>query len=420
MHPSVDSWLALLETRHPTSIELGLKRIQKVANLMGIDPGTAQVITVAGTNGKGSTCAMIDALLSTHGLRTGRYASPHLLKFHERISLLGQPVSDALLLEAFSAIESARQDISLTFFEFTTLAAFWCFQQSNLDVWVVEVGLGGRLDATNILDADVGVVTSIALDHQDWLGSDLTQIGREKAGILRKDRPAVMGQIEDCEGVLETALALNCVIFQRGQQYQGSQKGPVWDWAGETLGLTGRMQQLAFMDLPVPALPLVNAATAIQAVCLLVPTITQKTISDALSSVSLQGRLQRFEWQAHECIVDVAHNPQAAHFIVSALAAKPWRPEAIVLGMLADKDVRHTVAALMELAPKALYVASLSVPRGQTAAHIAALIDTAVPIIECDSVEKAMNLAGQSHKKLLICGSFYTVAQAINHMQEVD
>lgn len=417
---SVEKWLALLEKRHPTAIELGLDRIRKVADHMGIRPGSAKVVTVAGTNGKGSTCAMIDAMLRAQGLSTGRYASPHLLKFHERITLFGEAVSDAFLLTAFAAVEAARGDISLTFFEFTTLAAFWCFQQSDLDVWVVEVGLGGRLDATNLLDADIGVVTGIALDHQDWLGSDLTQIGREKAGIFRLGKPAVIGQIEDCEGVIEIAGLLDCTVYQRGQHYQGLQKGDVWDWAGETIGLTGAGQRLQFMDLPVPSLPLVNAATALQAVCLLDPTIRHEALAQALASVSLFGRLQKITWQSCECVLDVAHNPQAARFIVRALEEKAWQPEAIVLSMLADKDVTKTVAALLALRPKVVYVATLAVLRGQNAAQLAALIDSPVPVIQCESIKIALNLARQNHKKLLICGSFYTVSQAINHMQEVD
>lgn len=420
MQRTVEDWLSLLEKRHPTEIELGLDRIAAVAKRMGISPGHAHVITVAGTNGKGSTCAIIDALVSKHGYRTGRYASPHLLTFHERISISGVAISDTNLLAAFSAVEAARGDISLTFFEFTTLAAFWCFQQAALDLWIVEVGLGGRLDATNILDADVAVVTGIALDHQDWLGTDLIQIGREKAGIFRPQGLAVLGQITDCEGVIEVSQRLGTQLFRRATDFDVTVNRNQWHWQGRVLDSTGNQGSMQFDHLPVPQLPLMNAATAIQATVLLYPEITHEQVSQALSEVSLAGRMQSFTVGDADCLVDVGHNPQAARYIVDVLAARAWRPEALVLGMLSDKDVTKTAEILLEMRPTRVYLATLSVPRGRTAEQLAAMISTDIALVPCDSVVKAIDQARQLHKKLLICGSFYTVANAIHHFQEIE
>ena len=420
MQRSVEDWLSLLEKRHPTEIELGLDRIAAVADHMGISPGSAHVITVAGTNGKGSTCAMIDALVSAHGYRTGRYASPHLLRFHERITVTGNAVEDTQLLAAFSAVEVGRGDISLTFFEFTTLAAFWCFQQSDLDVWIVEVGLGGRLDATNILDADVAVVTGIALDHQDWLGSDLVQIGREKAGIFRPNARAVLGQVDDCEGVIEVSQRLGTRLFRRAQDFDATLVGNLWNWQGSGIDDAGNEVSMVFNDIPVPQLPLMNAATALQATVLLYPEITHQQVSHSLANVTLMGRMQSFNVGGTTCLVDVGHNPQAAQYIVDVLTGKEWRPDALVLGMLSDKDVSKTAEILLEMCPVRVYLATLSVTRGRTAEQLAAMISTDIELVLCDSVVHAIEQARQQHKKLLICGSFYTVADAIHYFQEVE
>ena len=420
MQRSVEDWLSLLEQRHPTEIELGLGRIAAVASRMGISPGHARVITVAGTNGKGSTCAMIDALLTAHGLRTGRYASPHLLTFHERITLTGTAINDEQLLAAFAAVEAGRGDVSLTFFEFTTLAAFWSFQQAKLDVWVVEVGLGGRLDATNILDADVGVVTSIALDHQDWLGDDVVQIGREKAGIFRPQRLAVLGQPDGCEGVVEVAQKLGIRLLRRGRDFGLTKGTHYWHWNGVIINSQGDELSIRMEQLTVPQLPLVNASTALQAVLLLFPDIGRQAASQAFAQVRLMGRMQSYQFGEADCVVDVGHNPQAAQYMADQLRERQWQPDAVILGMLSDKDVTQTASLLLTLMPKTLFLASLSVPRGRSASQLESLIKTDVPIVTCESIAAAIEQARQHHKKLLICGSFYTVANAIHHFQDAD
>ncbi|TNF36330.1 MAG: bifunctional tetrahydrofolate synthase/dihydrofolate synthase, partial [Gammaproteobacteria bacterium] len=232
---SLDHWLSLLETRHPSVIELGLDRIASVLQRMALPRLATHIITVAGTNGKGSTVACINALLVAQGMRTGVYTSPHLVRFNERIVIDGQPVDDDTLCAAFERIESVRGGISLTYFEFTTLAAFAVFADAALDAVVLEVGLGGRLDAVNAVDADIAVVTRIALDHQDWLGDSLEQIAAEKAGVMRAGKPAVIGQPAPPQSLREAAVALGAPWYGRGEQFDLVATAQGWEWqAGAT------------------------------------------------------------------------------------------------------------------------------------------------------------------------------------------
>lgn len=403
------SWLALLESRHPTEIELGLDRIRKVADKMNLQPESSRVITVAGTNGKGSTCTLLESMYLSAGYKTGRYASPHLIEFNERIQLSGHDVEDELLITAFSEVEKFRGDISLTYFEFTTLAAFWCFQHHGADVWIVEVGLGGRLDATNILDADVAVVTSIALDHQDWLGADLEIIGREKAGIFRPDAYAVCSEIDNNQGVIQVAEEQGCQIYIREQQYILQINKADWYWQG-----MDRLQNtLSFDHLHLPTLPLVNAAAAIQAIILADLPVTESAINEGLATATLPGRLQTLTRQGTEYIVDVAHNPHAAKYVVQELKRRSIQPDTMIVGMLADKDVAGTLTELGQLQCTNIYLVSLDVHRGQKASQMAEYITKDLPVSLFDSVEDAIKQASHPESTVLICGSFVTVGKSL-------
>ncbi len=347
-------WLAWLELQHPKSIDLGLERVGLVADRLRLRELGCPVITVGGTNGKGSTVATLVSLGLAAGLRVGSYTSPHLLHFNERICLDGQPVADALIVQALEAVDGVREGVSLTYFEFTTLAAFWIFQQAGLGLAVLEVGLGGRLDAVNLVDADVAVVTSIGLDHTDWLGPDRDSIGREKAGIYRAQRPAICGDREPPASLLAVARDKGSRLLCKGQDYDFEAGDAAWtyrDTEGELRGL------------PLPGVALDNAATALAAWRAAGLPAEAAVLATGLAQAKLSGRLERVG-QAPEILLDVAHNPHGAAFLMRQLPpAQPGQRTLAVFAMLADKDAGGVLDACLGRVD-AWYLASLAVPRG--------------------------------------------------------
>ena len=331
---TLETWLELLETRHPKAIDLGLERCREVWVRMGTPRPAPSVYVVADTNGKGSTVATICSVLGALGHRHGSYTTPHLYRYNERVQLSGRPVSDKNLLDAFDAVESARGGTSLTYFEFGTLAALWILSRADLDYAVMEVGLGGRLDAVNLVDADCAVITAIGLDHQDYLGPDLLSIGREKAGIIRPSTPVICGEADPPASVLETAASLAAPVKRLGREFRAE---PIADGVDFTLGET-------HLALPRPALAgphqVANMATGLAAVLELLPDAAADlpAVRRGLRSVSLAGRFERVSGQPPVWI-DVGHNPMAAQAVGRALAeAEPGRRIRCVLGMLSDKD----------------------------------------------------------------------------------
>lgn len=344
---SLEQWLQHLETLHPVGIDMGLERVSQVAKRMGLlsSPIAPCVITVAGTNGKGSTLAMIDNVARVHGQRVGTYTSPHLLRYNERVKIDGKEADDQLLIEGFEHVERARLqnfEISLTYFEAGTLCGLWCLTNAGLDLAVLEVGLGGRLDAVNIIDADVAIVTTIAQDHANFLGTDLAQIGREKAGIFRAGKPAVLGSQSLPESVAECARTLVAPTLTLGQQFSHqvmAGERSKWRWQGQQAD----GESIIIDELPDPGLPIDNAATALQALALAGLELKQKRVQTALSRVQLAGRLQ---WVGPWCL-DVGHNPHAAEYVARHLPAPPeggrqWG----LIGMLNDKDIDGVIEAL--------------------------------------------------------------------------
>ena len=282
-------WLSYLEQLHPSAIDMGLERVRQVADQLGLGKPAPLVITVTGTNGKGSTCAFIEALLRGQGLKVGVYSSPHLLRYNERVRVAGVDADDAALCAAFAAVEAARGTISLTYFEMGTLAAFWLFEQAGLDAVVLEVGLGGRLDAVNLVDADLALVTSIGLDHGDWLGDSRESVAFEKAGILRAGKPALCGDLEPPVPLLQRVAVLDCPFFLRGRDYDLAVDASAWHWRG----LNGQGEVLELHDLPLLDLPLENAALAVQAYALLALSWQPEQIAAALLATHVVGRLDR-------------------------------------------------------------------------------------------------------------------------------
>jgi dihydrofolate synthase / folylpolyglutamate synthase len=423
---TLPAWLAYLETLHPKAIAMGLDRVEAVRSRMGVVLA-CPVITVTGTNGKGSTCALLDAMLAAAGFRTGLYTSPHLVRYNERVRIAGREATDAELLAAFDAVEDARapergagEPTPLTYFEFGTLAALWLFARAGLDAAILEVGLGGRLDAVNVVDADVAVVTSIDLDHVDYLGPTREDIAREKAGIFRAGRPVVCADPAPPAPLLDHAAALGAPVTLLGRDYGCVGEGAQWQYRGPG----GRR-----FGLPHPALrgahQLVNAATALAVLDLVharLP-VTAGAIRDGLLGVALPGRLQVLPGRP-TVVLDVAHNPHAAQVLSAALGTMGFHRRTLaVFGMLADKDIAGVVAAV---APRidAWYVATLPGPRGAAAAALqATLLGAGVApaaIRAFDDVGTALPAArgdADEADRILVFGSFLTVAAALASME---
>jgi dihydrofolate synthase/folylpolyglutamate synthase len=414
---SLADWLAWQQQLHPRSIDLGLERVRRVAETLGLLPVPGRTAIVGGTNGKGSTSALLAALARAHGLATGRYSSPHLVHYAERIAF-GDARGERLaradeLVAAFERIEAARGADSLTFFEFGTLAALLLCRAAGCATTVLEVGLGGRLDATNIVDAQVAVLCSIGLDHRDWLGDTLDDIGREKAGILRSGQQVVLG-----------SEAMPATVHERLAQLQlrASVAGRDFHWLRHPDGGWDYHDGAgSFARLPAPALAgriqYRNAATAIAAARALLPMpLEAGAVAAALRAVRLPGRLQFIPGEV-EWLLDVAHNEPAAAVLASELLARPARGRTIaVLGMLADKDARAVVEQLRAHV-QAWVLCSIDEPRGLAAAELQARLAPGLAIVAlapdvARGCERARALAAPGDR-VLVCGSFHTVGPAL-------
>ncbi len=362
----LNGWLQHLEKLHPSTIELGLARVSRVASQMQLDFGNAKVLTVGGTNGKGSSVTMLAGILRAAGYQAVTYTSPHIRLYNERVGLNDRLATDAELCAGFTAVEQARGDISLTYFEFGTLAAFWLFAQHKPDFIILEVGLGGRLDAVNIIDADVSLLTNVDLDHIDWLGDTRDKIGYEKAGIFRTGKPAVYGERSMPDSVRDFAAANHIPLLQQGRQFGWSEADECWDWYGEDL----HGNRVTLTALPRNGFPLDNAAAVLQVLHKLPLTLARVAIDRGLAEAELAGRFQKKLHNGVRVILDVAHNPHAA----ANLAANIRKHLAgcrvvMVLGMLGDKD-SASVVRLLAPAVSHIYAASLGGERGSAAAFL--------------------------------------------------
>jgi dihydrofolate synthase/folylpolyglutamate synthase len=409
-------WLDRQQKSHPSAIDLDLARVRSVAQRMQLLAPPHRVITVAGTNGKGSTVGFLDSMLRTAGWRSGRFTSPHLVRYNERICIDGVEADDASLVASFERIEAARAGTTLTFFEYNTLAALDLFARAGVDVAVLEVGLGGRLDATNIVDADVGIVCSIGLDHVDWLGDSLEQIGREKAGIFRAGRPAVLGSAPMPTSVWKVIEELGARPVAPGRQYHVRVHGDTWDFECGPL----RMAQL-----PLPSLggghQVGNAATALAALSASdfhVP-LSQVSVARALRQTSIPGRFQRIAGEV-EWILDVAHNVPAAETLRDNLRRlPPARRTLAVCGILGDKDIRG-IAAILGTEVDAWVLAQLEGPRAVSTGQLAQHLPAAASVLaRAGSVTEACRVARSSARagdRVLVFGSFLAVGPALEFL----
>ena len=414
---TLGEWLAYLEQLHPSAIDMGLERSQQVASRMGLGQLAPRVITVTGTNGKGSTCAFVASLLRAQGLSVGVYNSPHLLRYNERVQLNGVEATDAQLCEAFAAVEAGRGDTSLTYFEMGTLAAFWLFERAQLDVVVLEVGLGGRLDTVNVVDADLALVTSIGVDHADYLGNTRESVSFEKAGIFRQGRPALCGDLDPPQPLLDKARELNCPFYLRGREFTLDISETHWQWRGQD----ARGQRVELLDLPLLNLPMENAALALQAYLLLDLPWDAAQIAATLLATKVVGRLDRrtFDWQGKRLslMLDVGHNPHAAQYLAQRLARTPLAGNRLaVFGLLVDKDLDGVVAPLLG-SVQSWAVAPLDTPRSRPTVELeTALQNLGAPVTSYASVTAALEAqcaVATAEDEILLFGSFYCVAEAL-------
>jgi dihydrofolate synthase/folylpolyglutamate synthase len=413
---SLADWLRIQETVHGTGIDLGLARVREVAERMQLLPVAARSIIVAGTNGKGSTVACLEALLRAHGVRAGAFTSPHLLRYNERIRVDGAEVGDADLLAAFEAIDAARGAITLTFFEYNALAALYVFRAHAVEFTILEVGLGGRLDAVNVVDAEAAIVCSIGLDHADWLGTDIEVIGREKAGVFRAGSIATIADANITPSVEAEARRVGARVLQAQRDYSwraAENTAARWDFV---------MNGHALAGLPLPALSghkqFANAAAALATLVAMGLPLDAGAAGAALQSLRLPGRFQIVPGPV-EWLLDVAHNEPAAKVLMQNLRERACEGRTIaVMGILGDKDI-DAVAHALESEVDSWVVCGIDAPRGLSCAELAARSVVFASAQQAPDIAAGMRLAAglaRAGDRIVVCGSFLAVAPAMQYL----
>jgi dihydrofolate synthase / folylpolyglutamate synthase len=416
---TLPQWLAYIEKLHPSEIELGLSRMGKVAKDLQVINFDAQVITVAGTNGKGTTCAFLEEILLQAGYKVGVYSSPHIQRYNERLRINKQELSDQAHCDAFAAVEKTREETSLSYFEYATLGCLYLLKQAHCDYILLEVGLGGRLDATNVVESDASVITTIDIDHVDWLGNDREKIGFEKAGVFRANKPVICGEFEPPLSLQAHAETLNCQIKYAGKDFSYQIAGTQWDWSGK--------QTIKGMRLPL--LPIQNASTALAVIESLQVKVSPAILKDAIENASLAGRLQKISTTSVcDVYLDVAHNPQSAKYLASQLqlikANKTSQGKVhAIIGMLADKDIAGTFEQINAEIDFCNLV-SLDCYRGASAQSLLESYkkskNAQAPAICFENVNKAYETVRNkvdSSDIIIIFGSFHTVSDFLNFSQ---
>lgn len=412
---SLQQWLGYIGKIHPVNIDLGLERVRKVAQRLNLLTFNSAVITIAGTNGKGSCVKILESICLKAGYSVAATTSPHLIRFNERLRICGQEVSDYLLLQAFAAIEEARQTTSLSYFEFTSLAILYCIREVETDVILLEVGLGGRLDAMNIIDADIAVISNIDLDHMDYLGDTREQIGFEKAGIFRANKLAVCGDPNPPHSIAQAATEVGAKLFCLNKEFSYQLNQENWNFCGPLV---------KYSDLPMPRLKIENVATSLAVVQLLAQKLPldQQCFNDVIRTVGLAGRFEVLHEPRH-CVLDVAHNPQAVRWLLRQLQDLQITSRVhLVIGMLKDKNISECLSILAPLVED-WYVASLADSRGADATYIKQQLQ-ALQINNCytfncvaEAFEKARARRG-SDDWIVVCGSFHTVGAVKQRLQQ--
>ncbi len=416
---NLNQWLNYIESLHDKVIDYSLDRVLKLGQMLQLTQFPVPVITVTGTNGKGSTVAFLESIYRHAGYRTASYTSPHLIRFNERIKINNQEIDDKNLILAFEQIEKSRQNLTLSFFEFTTLAALWLFK--NLvkpDVIILEVGLGGRLDATNVVDADIAVITSIAIDHSDLLGNTRSQIAFEKAGIMRTNKIAICGDINPPETLIDHAIALKTQLLFKNKDFyliENKLKNNYWNWQG---------REVCYENIPRPKLPIENAMTALAVIERLQNKLPCSLIAiqAGIAKAFTHGRLERFS-SPFNCILDVAHNPEAANYLAKKLQQQsPEKKRLAVFGMMQDKDIENTLKPLIPLINH-WFPVTLETPRSAPAETLAKILKDlgAKQITICKNPLDGWKKAGQIYQEnheMVVFGSFYAVAPLLQELKQ--
>lgn len=401
---TVSEWLDWIGSVHQTEIELGLERIHKVAMRLGLLESNCVVITVGGTNGKGSVVAGLEAIYLAAGYHVGVFTSPFILTHNEQVRVDGTQANDESFCDAFAKIESARSEVTLTPFEYHALAALMIFKNHPLDVMVLEVGLGGRLDATNIVDCDIALVTTVDLDHQAFLGDTREKIGFEKAGIMRENTYAVVGDLDPPQSVLKHAETINAKLLCREQQFSLIQHEKNWSFS---------LNHKIYEKLNVPYIPIDNVATALTVLSLLEVPISSNKINTVIKLTKVAGRTELFVKNC-DVLLDVGHNPQAARYLANYLKNMNYNKIFAVVGMLADKDITNALSPLIEYVD-AWYLGSLHVNRGAKAQQLSEKLNVLNESVNCfDNVTQAFKMASSVAGRkdlILVYGSFYTVTE---------
>ena len=416
---TLTTWLDYWGHVHVTGIDLGLERVIPVAERLGVMQPKAKVFTVAGTNGKGSTTTTLATILNAQGYKVGLYQSPHIYRFNERVKLAGHEVDDQRLVDAFVCVDQARREcgLSLSFFEATTLAAFVIFKQQQCDVWVLEVGLGGRLDVVNVIDPDIAVITNIGLDHVDWLGDTIEKIAFEKAGIIRPDIPVVFaGQQQLPQAIQHKVDETNASLYtlNRDYFYQLNNDGQSWSFASS--GTT--------LKLPVGQLALDNISTAVAAVLVSGIEISQQAIATGIQQARLQGRFEIRQIQDKTVIFDAGHNPHGVEFLLNQLRKflkynKQYTEVVAVFSMLADKDIA-SVTDLLKTTVKDWFIATLDVPRAAAMRQMHEALQ-GQQVHEFGSIQQAFETVLKqcnNNQLILVCGSFHTLEAIWEYLEQ--
>jgi len=421
---SLNQWLDRLEKNHPVEIDLGLDRIAEVARRLNLPRPARRVVTVAGTNGKGSCVRTLEHILLASGLSVGTYTSPHLLRYNERIRIGGEEAADSDICRAFAAIDSARGEVSLTYFEVGTLAALQLMAAADLDVAILEVGLGGRFDAVNLIDADIAVITPIDIDHASWLGDTRELIAVEKAGIARAGGLVIVADEQPPASLRKNLAAMGCRTLYIHSDFRIQREGEsniILQLASSASGsASAEPQHTLFPSLPLPGLPLPSVAAAIQAAVLLGVALDGDMLARTCQEVTLPGRFQQQRFRGRRVVLDVAHNPAAAALLCEKLQNLGENSVALVAAIMADKDVAGFVAALAPVA-RCWYTGDLiALPRALAAQQLAAVVYTGGQrALTAGRIEEAFEAALDATAEgglVVVCGSFFTVAAIMRFM----
>ncbi|WP_448217426.1 bifunctional tetrahydrofolate synthase/dihydrofolate synthase [Endozoicomonas sp. 2B-B] len=416
----LSDWLDWLENTRPEhEMELGLDRIRKVAKRLDLIKPAPLVITVGGTNGKGSTVAILESILLAAGYKVGVYTSPHLCRFNERIKVNRVEASDASLCDSFQKVNDGLGGDWLSYFEFAVLLAIDVFRKEKVDIALMEVGLGGRLDATNMIEPDISIITTVGLDHQDWLGYSIEAIAKEKAGIFRSEKPAIFGGVETPNSIVDQAVRLESALYRRDKEFELTEEDRTWSWKG--LNKTGDC--IEYVGLPVPALVIDNAATALQAIQLLPEVVSRDAILEGLKASHLPGRYEKVletnkSGEEVQIVFDVAHNPQAAAKLAECLRSDPVSGKTrALIAIYKDKDYHGVIESLSEVVDEWV-VADFDSPRALNKVDLSEAVArySGLPVIAENAEQGFQQLKEEStaSDRVLVVGSFLTVGAILS------